>query len=65
MLELAAYPLAGVDVEVDVPADLPDAHGDPSVVRQSLATALVEAIEALGWPDARGRSASVGLDGGR
>ena len=55
MLELAAYPLAGVDVEVDLPADLPDAHGDPSVVRQSLATALVEAIEALGWPDARGR----------
>jgi CheY-like chemotaxis protein len=55
MLELAAYPLADVDVELDVPADLPDAHGDPSVVRQSLATALVEAIEALGWPDATGR----------
>ena len=55
MLELAAYPLAGVDVELDVPADLPDAHGDPSVVRQSIATALVDAIEALGWPDARGR----------
>ena len=55
MLELAAYPLAGVDVEVDLAADLPEAHGDPSVVRQSLATALVEAIGALGWPDARGR----------
>lgn len=55
MLELAAYPLAGVDVEVDMRADIPDAHGDPSAVRQSLARALVEAIEALGWPDTRGR----------
>ena len=44
---------------------LPDAHGDPSAVRQSLATALVEAIEALGWPDARGRTARLGLDGDR
>ena len=51
MLELAAYPLAGVEVEVDMRADIPDAHGDPSAVRQSLA----RAIEALGWPDTRGR----------
>ena len=55
MLELAAYPLAGVDVELDLPAELPDAHGDPSAVRQSLATALVDSIEALGWPNATGR----------
>ncbi len=57
MLELAAYPLAGVEVELDLPADLPEASGDPSAVRQSMAAALVEAIEALGWPDARGRLA--------
>jgi CheY-like chemotaxis protein len=55
MLELAAYPLADVDVELHVPPDLPEAVGDPSAVRQSVAAALVEAIEALGWPDAHGR----------
>jgi CheY-like chemotaxis protein len=55
MLELAAYRLAGVEVEVDLPAGLPEAEADPAAVRQSVAAALVEAIEALGWPDAHGR----------
>ncbi len=43
---------------------------DPSVVRQWVATALVEAVEALGWPTAHGRLRISGSergsgDGGR
>ena len=65
MLELAAYPLASVTVEVDLPADLPEGHADPSVVRQWVATALVEAVEALGWPTAHGRLRISGFEAGR
>jgi CheY-like chemotaxis protein len=55
VLELASYPLAGVEVELNMADDLPEAIGDPSAVRQAVAAALVEAVEALGRPNARGR----------
>src|SRR5262245_7480306 len=55
ILELASYPLTAVEVTVTVPDDLPDVDADPSRLRQWAVEALVDAIERLGAPGARGR----------
>ena len=54
LLELATHPLTGVEVEVAFADELPDVEVDPSAFRTALAGLLVDAIERLGAPSARG-----------
>jgi len=53
-LALAAHPLQEVVVTVDVADDLPDVHGAPGDLRQALLAVVVNTLDALGWPLARG-----------
>ena len=53
-LAMAAHPLAEVAVTSDVAVDLPALRVEPSDVRQALFALLVNAMDALGWPAARG-----------
>jgi CheY-like chemotaxis protein len=55
LLELATHPLAGVTVEVAIESDLPEVEVDPSAFRNAIAGLLVDALERLGAPSARGR----------
>ncbi len=55
LLELAAHALTGVDVEVAIADSLPEVEVDPSAFRTAIAGLLVDAIERLGAPAARGR----------
>ena len=55
LLELAAHPLTGVEVDVAIDDDLPEIEVDPSAFRTAIAGLLVDAIERLGAPAARGR----------
>lgn len=55
ILELAAHPLTGVEVEVAIDTDLPDVEVDPSAFRTAVAGLLVDVLERLGAPSARGR----------
>ena len=55
LLELATHPLAGVTVEVAIAGDLPEVEVDPSAFRNAVAGLLVDALERLGAPSARGR----------
>ena len=54
LLELATHPLTGVEVEVAISQDLPEVEVDPSAFRNAIAGLLVDALERLGAPSARG-----------
>lgn len=54
VMAMAAHPLADVSFSWDVPADLPELQAEPSELRQALLAVLVNAMDALGWPAARG-----------
>ena len=55
LLELAAHPLTGVDAEVAIADDVPEVEVDPSAFRTAIAGLVVDALERLGAPSARGR----------
>ncbi|HEX5828690.1 MAG TPA: response regulator [Candidatus Limnocylindrales bacterium] len=54
VLELERHVLADVDVQVEIPPDLPDVLADPSRLRHLLMVTSVEAIRCLGGRTARG-----------
>jgi signal transduction histidine kinase/CheY-like chemotaxis protein len=53
-LAVAAHPLAEVTVSAEVADDLPELHVEPADFRQALLAVLVNAMDAMGWPAARG-----------
>ena len=53
-LAMAAHPLQEVAVAVDVAGDLPDVRAEPGDLRQAFLALVVNALDALGWPVARG-----------
>ena len=54
LLELATHPLTGVEVEVAIQQHLPEVEVDPAAFRNAIAGLLVDALERLGAPSARG-----------
>lgn len=56
VLDLEAYLLVEVELDVDLPEDLPEVECDPGRLRQALVALTLDAIEALG-----GRRAAGGL----
>ncbi len=53
-LAMATHALHEVTVSVDVARDLPPVRAEPGEVRQALLAVIVNALDALGWPVARG-----------
>lgn len=53
-LAISAHPLQEVHVTVDVSDDLPEVHAEPGELRQAVLALMVNALDALGWPAARG-----------
>jgi CheY-like chemotaxis protein len=64
-LALAAHPLQEVAVTVEVDDDLPVVRADPGDLREALLAVLINAMDDMGWPLARGRIRVEGRRAGR
>ena len=53
-LAMAAHPLQEVAVTVDLADDLPEVRAEPAELRQAVLALIINALDALGWPTARG-----------